>query len=258
MVRAECDVAPASSTSRKSAAEQKQSQSQSPVKVCKRSKPVSSRPRSQTPVSNLFLSQVAELIRNTLRRMPRLSEPGPLGMRASRTLQPPLCGTRASANRSGRVPGCGVFWWRSTLCDSTSTPSLGSSTTSFGRCALWWMAVATAAREHLNQHGCFLCSTVGSSWAAQPSTPQRTNVRISLRPGLIYSRRKTGQPSQPFCVLNVMLLLFSAQARKSAAEHTQSRVRKVATLARSGERGRALAAARHAHQYQSHSRWSKR
>ena len=35
-----------------------------------------------TPVSNLFLSQVAELIPSTLRRMPRLSEPGPLGMRA--------------------------------------------------------------------------------------------------------------------------------------------------------------------------------
>ena len=37
---------------------------------------------AQTPVSDLFLAQVAELIRNTLRRMPRLSEPGPLGMRA--------------------------------------------------------------------------------------------------------------------------------------------------------------------------------
>ena len=37
---------------------------------------------AQTPVSNLFLSQVAELMPSTLRRMPRLSEPGPLGMRA--------------------------------------------------------------------------------------------------------------------------------------------------------------------------------
>ena len=37
---------------------------------------------AQTPVSNLFLSQMAELVPNTLRRMLRLSEPGPLGMRA--------------------------------------------------------------------------------------------------------------------------------------------------------------------------------
>ena len=36
----------------------------------------------QTPVSNLFLSQVADLVPGTLRRMSRLGEPGPLGMRA--------------------------------------------------------------------------------------------------------------------------------------------------------------------------------
>ena len=39
---------------------------------------------AQTPVSNLFLSQVAELVPATLRKMPRLSEPGPLGMPAER------------------------------------------------------------------------------------------------------------------------------------------------------------------------------
>ena len=33
-------------------------------------------------MSGLFLSEVAELIPSTLRKMPRLSEPGPLGMRA--------------------------------------------------------------------------------------------------------------------------------------------------------------------------------
>ena len=34
------------------------------------------------PVSALFLSEVAEHVPTTLRKMPRLSEPGPLGMRA--------------------------------------------------------------------------------------------------------------------------------------------------------------------------------
>ena len=37
---------------------------------------------AQALVSGLFLSEVAELIPSTLRKMPRLSEPGPLGMRA--------------------------------------------------------------------------------------------------------------------------------------------------------------------------------
>ena len=36
----------------------------------------------EAPVSALFLSEVAEHVRITLRRMPRLSEPGQLGMRA--------------------------------------------------------------------------------------------------------------------------------------------------------------------------------
>ena len=36
----------------------------------------------EAPVSSLFLSEVAEQVPTTLRKMPRLSEPGPLGMRA--------------------------------------------------------------------------------------------------------------------------------------------------------------------------------
>ena len=37
---------------------------------------------AQAFVANLFLSEVAELVPTTLRKMPRPSEPGPLGMRA--------------------------------------------------------------------------------------------------------------------------------------------------------------------------------
>ena len=112
MVRAECDVAPVFSTSRKSGAEQKQSRvrkvatlaqsgergralaaarnappvpvTQQIVQEIESLHPADPGPAlaTRTPVSNLFLSQVAELIPNTLRRMPRLSEPGPLGRRA--------------------------------------------------------------------------------------------------------------------------------------------------------------------------------
>ena len=37
---------------------------------------------AQAFVSGLFLSEVAEIVPTTLRKMPRLSEPGPLGRRA--------------------------------------------------------------------------------------------------------------------------------------------------------------------------------
>ena len=37
---------------------------------------------ASVPISALFLSEVAEQVPSTLRKMPRLSEPGPLGMRA--------------------------------------------------------------------------------------------------------------------------------------------------------------------------------
>ena len=57
---------------------------------------------------------------------------------------------------------------------------------------------------------------------------------------------KTGRHSGPWFSLNATLLPVFSNSRKSAAEQKQSRVRKVATLAQSGERGRALAAARNA------------
>ena len=66
------------------------------------------------------------------------------------------------------------------------------------------------------------------------------------RPGLISSGLKTGQLSGLRCELNVMLRLCTVRPRRTATEQKQSRIRKVATLARSGEKGRALAAARNA------------
>ena len=113
MVRAECDVAPVFSTCRKSAAEQKQcrvrkvatlaesgergralaaARNAPPVpvtqQICARDqKPLSCRSepccRCTDPhVEPLLVPSCRADSKHTLRRMPRLSEPGPLGMRA--------------------------------------------------------------------------------------------------------------------------------------------------------------------------------
>ena len=112
MVRAECDVAPVQNTMRRTDKQQMQSRirkvatlartaekgralaaarSAPPVPVTKQivqetkslypADPEPPAPAS-APISALFLSEVAEHVPTTLRRMPRLSEPGPLGMRA--------------------------------------------------------------------------------------------------------------------------------------------------------------------------------
>ena len=113
MVRAECDVAPVHSTTRRTATEQKQSRirivatlarsverrralagarnappvpvTEQIVQEIKSLYPTDPDPAApaQALVANLFLSEVAELVPTTLRTMPRLSEPGPLGMRAN-------------------------------------------------------------------------------------------------------------------------------------------------------------------------------
>ena len=112
MVRAECDVCPVQDATRRTAAQQMQSrvrkvatlartgekgralaaarnaplvpvteQIVQEIKSLYRPDPEPPAP-GQAPVSALFLSEVDEHVPATLRKMPRLSEPGPLGMRA--------------------------------------------------------------------------------------------------------------------------------------------------------------------------------
>ena len=112
MVRAECDVAPVLSTTRRTDKQQMQSRirkvatlartgekgralaaarnappvpvTEQIVQEIKSLYPADPEPPApaSAPISALFLSEVAEHVPTTLRRMPRLSEPGPLGMRA--------------------------------------------------------------------------------------------------------------------------------------------------------------------------------
>ena len=112
MVLAECDVAPLQNTTRRTDKQQMQSRvrkvatlartgekgralaaardappvpvTEQIVQEIKSLYPADPKPPAPVPapVSALFLSQVAEHVRTTLRKMPRLSEPGPLGMRA--------------------------------------------------------------------------------------------------------------------------------------------------------------------------------
>ena len=112
MVRAECDVAPVQNTTRRTDKQQMQlrirkvatlartgekgralaaARNAPPIPVTeqivqeiKSLYPANPEPPApaQASVSALFLSEVAEHVPSTLRKMPRLSEPGPLGMRA--------------------------------------------------------------------------------------------------------------------------------------------------------------------------------
>ena len=112
MLRAECDVAPVQNTTRRTDKQQMQSRVRKVATLARtREKgralaaarnappvPVTEQivqeikslyradPEPPAPakafVSGLFISEVAEHIPTTLRKMPRLSEPGPLGMRA--------------------------------------------------------------------------------------------------------------------------------------------------------------------------------
>ena len=112
MVRAECDVAPVQNTTRRTEKQQMQSRIRKVATLARTGEkgralaaarnaplgpvteqivqeisslyPADPEPPApvSAPVSALFLSEVAEQVPTTLRKMPRLSEPGPLGMRA--------------------------------------------------------------------------------------------------------------------------------------------------------------------------------
>ena len=112
MVRSECDVAPVQNTARRTEKQQIQSRirkvatlartgekgralaaarnappvpvTEQIVQEIKSLYPADPEPPApaSAPISALFLSEVAEQVPSTLRKMPRLSEPGPLGMRA--------------------------------------------------------------------------------------------------------------------------------------------------------------------------------
>ena len=81
MVRAEYDVAPVQNATRRTRAGEK-----GRALAADSHRAYTTDPEPPAPahafVSNLFLSEGAELFPTTLRKMPRFSEPGPLGMRA--------------------------------------------------------------------------------------------------------------------------------------------------------------------------------
>ena len=89
--------------------------------------------------------------------------------------------------------------------------------------------------------------------AQQLATPWTTRCQcfgeqlrtLPGKPDLTSSERKSGQPSGLVRAQCEFAPVFSTK-RRTATEQKQSRIRKVATQARSGERGRALAAARNA------------
>ena len=77
----------------------------------------------------------------------------------------------------------------------------------------------TLPHWHQSQPGERLCSAVGSSWDVPLSTRRKATALIAWMPGLISSGLKTGQPSGPWYVRNVMSPLSTAQH----AEQPQNR-----------------------------------
>ena len=84
----------------------------------------------------------------------------------------------------------------------------------------------------------------GSSWDVPPSTRPKAAVLTAWMQDWTSSGRKIGQRSGLWYVLIVMLHLCNMPHAEQL--QNRSRVRKVATLVRAGEKGRALAAARNA------------
>ena len=104
----------------------------------------------------------------------------------------------------------------------------------------------TPPHWHQSQLGKCLCSVAGSSWVGLQSMPLTATAHTLWMYDSSSSGLRTGLLSGPWYVLNVMLLLCRTRRAGTEKQQIQSRIRKVATLARTGEKGRALAAARNA------------
>ena len=82
----------------------------------------------QTPVPHIFLSQVAELITITLKRMPRLREPRPLGVRnIVMTLEKKLETTTSLCCCSALSSSIPQIWPRQTPCHNPQGATAHSS-----------------------------------------------------------------------------------------------------------------------------------
>ena len=90
------------------------------------------------------------------------------------------------------------------------------------------------------------CSAAGSFWDDLQSTPLRATAHTFWMRDWSSFGLRIGLLSGPWYVLNVMLLRCRTRRAERTSSRCQSRVRKVATLARTDEKGRALAAARNA------------
>ena len=101
----------------------------------------------------------------------------------------------------------------------------------------------TLPHWHQSQLGLRLCLAAGSFWNDLQSTycAHFLDARLELSFGL-----RTGQHFGPWYVPNVMSPPVQNTTHRTDKQQKQSRVRKVVTLARTGEKGRALAAARNA------------
>ena len=104
-----------------------------------------------------------------------------------------------------------------------------------------------------NQPGKCWCSAAGSSWDDLQSMLLRATVlTIWMRGWSLFFGLKIGQLFGPWVRAECDVAPVQNTTRRTDKQQTQSRIRKVATLARTVEKGRALAAARNAPPLSSH------
>ena len=87
-----------------------------------------------------------------------------------------------------------------------------------------------------NQPGKRWCLAAGSSWDDLQSMPLRATVPTSWMLGWSFFGLEIGLLFGPWYVLNVMSLQCRTTTRRTEKQQMQSRIRKVATLARTGEK----------------------
>ena len=104
----------------------------------------------------------------------------------------------------------------------------------------------TLPQWHQSQLGKRLCSAAGTFWDDLQSTPPKATAQTFWMRDWNSFGLRTGQHFGPWYPPNCDIAPVQIATRRTVTLQMQSRVRKVATLARTGEKGRALAAARNA------------
>ena len=136
----------------------------------------------------------------------------------------------------------------SKICVAPRTFNPHGSSLRYNKCNMLFSATScTTIRPpwHLSQHGRSLCSVAGSSWDGPRLMRRKTTAHyLEARLDLFWAEDWPALWAMGRAECDVAPV--HSTTRRTTTEQKQSRMRKVATPARSGEKGRALAVVRNA------------